>query len=49
MILSFTMTRKAKLLSALRRELRISDGLVRRLKPLDMVQDRIRPAPPFMF
>ena len=29
------MTRKAKLLSALRRELRISDGLVRRLKPLD--------------
>ena len=35
MILSCTMTRKTKLLSALRRELRISDGLVRRLKPLD--------------
>ena len=35
MLLSCTMTRKAKLLSALRRELRISDGLVRRLKPLD--------------
>ena len=29
------MTRRTKLLSALRRELRISDGLVRRLKPLD--------------
>ena len=29
------MERRAKLLSALRRELRISDGLVRRLKPLD--------------
>ena len=35
MILRCTMTRQAKLLSALRRELRISDGLVRRLKPLD--------------
>ena len=35
MILSCVMKRKAKLLSALRRELRISDGLVRRLKPLD--------------
>lgn len=35
MILRCTMTRRAKLLSALRRELRISDGLVRRLKPLD--------------
>ena len=35
MVLSCTMTRKTKLLSALRRELRISDGLVRRLKPLD--------------
>ena len=35
MILTCTMTRRAKLLSALRRELRISDGLVRRLKPLD--------------
>ena len=35
MILSCVMTRKTKLLSALRRELRISDGLVRRLKPLD--------------
>lgn len=36
MILRCTMTRRAKLLSALRRELRISDGLVRRLKPLDV-------------
>lgn len=35
MILRCTMTRRTKLLSALRRELRISDGLVRRLKPLD--------------
>lgn len=35
MILTVTMERKTKLLSALRRELRISDGLVRRLKPLD--------------
>jgi len=35
MELSCVMTRRAKLLSALRRELRISDGLVRRLKPLD--------------
>ena len=35
MILRCTMERRAKLLSALRRELRISDGLVRRLKPLD--------------
>ena len=35
MELSVTMTRHTKLLSALRRELRISDGLVRRLKPLD--------------
>lgn len=35
MILRCTMTRRAKLLSALRRELKISDGLVRRLKPLD--------------
>ena len=35
MILTCTMTRRTKLLSALRRELRISDGLVRRLKPLD--------------
>lgn len=36
MILRVTMQRKTKLLSALRRELRISDGLVRRLKPLDV-------------
>ncbi len=36
MILRCTMTRRTKLLSALRRELRISDGLVRRLKPLDV-------------
>lgn len=36
MELSVTMTRKTKLLSALRRELRFSDGLVRRLKPLDV-------------
>ena len=35
MELSVTVTRKTKLLSVLRRELRISDGLVRRLKPLD--------------
>ena len=35
MILRCTMTRRTKLLSALRRELKISDGLVRRLKPLD--------------
>lgn len=35
MILSCTMTRSARLLSVLRRELRISGGLVRRLKPLD--------------
>ena len=35
MELSCVMTRRTKLLSALRRELRISDGLVRRLKPLD--------------
>ncbi len=38
MILRCTMTRQTKLLSALRRELRISDGLVRRLKPLDAFQ-----------
>ena len=36
MELSCVMTRRTKLLSALRRELRISDGLVRRLKPLDV-------------
>ena len=36
MVLTCTMTRNTKLLSALRRELRISDGLVRRLKPLDV-------------
>ena len=36
MILRCTMNRRTKLLSALRRELRISDGLVRRLKPLDV-------------
>ena len=35
MELRCVMDRQAKLLSALRRELRISDGLVRRLKPLD--------------
>ena len=35
MELRCVMERRAKLLSALRRELRISDGLVRRLKPLD--------------
>ena len=35
MLLSCTVERKTKLLSALRRELRISDGLIRRLKPLD--------------
>lgn len=35
MILRCTVNRKTKLLSALRRELRISDGLVRRLKPQD--------------
>lgn len=35
MVLTVTMERRTKLLSALRRELRISDGLVRRLKPLD--------------
>lgn len=38
MILTCTMTRSTKLLSALRRELRVSDGLVRRLKPLDAFQ-----------
>ena len=36
MVLRVTMERKTKLLSALRRELGISDGLVRRLKPLDV-------------
>ena len=35
MELTTTVTRHTKLLSVLRRELRISDGLVRRLKPLD--------------
>lgn len=35
MELRCVMERRAKLLSALRRELRLSDGLVRRLKPLD--------------
>ena len=35
MELQCTAARKAKLLSILRRELRISDGLIRRLKPLD--------------
>jgi pseudouridine synthase, RluA family len=35
MELRCVMARRARLLSALRRELRISDGLVRRLKPLD--------------
>ena len=35
MILRCTMERSTKLLSALRRELRLTDGLVRRLKPLD--------------
>ena len=35
MILSCTMERNTKLLSALRRELRLTDGLVRRLKPLN--------------
>ena len=34
MELKATMERKTKLLSALRRELRLSDGLIRRLKPL---------------
>lgn len=36
MELKVTMERKTKLLSALRRELRFSDGLIRRLKPLDV-------------
>lgn len=36
MELRVTMERKTKLLSALRRELRLSDGLIRRLKPLDV-------------
>lgn len=36
MILRCIMTRETRLLSALRQELRISDGLVRRLKPLDV-------------
>lgn len=36
MDLSVRMERKTKLLSALRRELRLSDGLIRRLKPLDV-------------
>ena len=36
MELKATMERKTKLLSALRRELRLSDGLIRRLKPLDV-------------
>lgn len=44
MVLSCTMTRKTKLLSALRRELRISDGLVRRLKPLDAFRVNGEPA-----
>ena len=44
MVLSCVMTRKTKLLSALRRELRISDGLVRRLKPLDPFRVNGRPA-----
>ena len=35
MVLSAVIERKTKLLSALRRELRLSDGLIRRLKPLD--------------
>lgn len=36
MELKTTMERKTKLLSALRRELRLSDGLIRRLKPMDV-------------
>ena len=44
MILRCTMTRRTKLLSALRRELRISDGLVRRLKPLDVFRVNGAPA-----
>ena len=44
MILTVTMTRKTRLLSALRRELRISDGLVRRLKPLDAFRVNGEPA-----
>lgn len=36
MRLEITMERQTKLLSALRRELRLSDGLIRRLKPLDV-------------
>lgn len=44
MVLSCTMTRQTKLLSALRRELRISDGLVRRLKPLDAFRVNGEPA-----
>ena len=44
MILRCTMERRAKLLSALRRELRISDGLVRRLKPLDAFRVNGEPA-----
>lgn len=35
MVLEAVIQRKTKLLSALRRELRLSDGLIRRLKPLD--------------
>ena len=35
MLLEHTVERKTKLLSVLRRELRLSDGLIRRLKPLD--------------
>ena len=35
MLLETTATRKTKLLSVLRRELRLSDGLIRRIKPLD--------------
>ena len=44
MVLSAVMERKTKLLSALRRELRLSDGLIRRLKPLDPFRVNGEPA-----
>ena len=44
MVLSAMIERKTKLLSALRRELRLSDGLIRRLKPLDPFRVNGEPA-----
>ena len=44
MVLSAVIERKTKLLSALRRELRLSDGLIRRLKPLDPFRVNGEPA-----